>query len=265
MVRHVTAGAAGPLKRLPAWVTLIRAANPGPMTLDGTNTWVIRAPESAESVVVDPGPMLEEHLTAVAAHAPVGVILTTHGHPDHVEGLARLQELTGAPVGRSPELLVGGVHMRTIATPGHTADSVCFLAEYDGERVVLTGDTILGRGTTVVAYPDGALGDYLDSLRRLALLGPVPVLPGHGPALDSCATAAGFYLEHRVARLAQVRAAREAGDRTPAEVVARVYADVDASVWPAAELSVRAQLAYLDATDPAGRESPAPPPRLDPP
>src|SRR4029078_6042852 len=97
------------------------------------------------------------------------------------------------------------------ATPGHTADSVCFLVEVGDERVVLTGDTILGRGTTVVAHPDGDLADYLESLGRLSELKGVPVLPGHGPALSDCAEAAVFYLEHRRARLEQVRAAREAG------------------------------------------------------
>jgi len=116
----------------------------------------------------------------------------------------------------------------------------------DPEPAVLTGDTILGRGTTVVAWPDGELGDYLHSLERLRGLGPIPVLPGHGPVLPDAGEIAAAYLEHRRVRLDQVRAAVDAGDRTPAEVVARVYADVDRAVWPAAELSVRAQLAYLD-------------------
>jgi glyoxylase-like metal-dependent hydrolase (beta-lactamase superfamily II) len=136
---------------------------------------------------------------------------------------------------------------------------VCFVAGVDGEQVVLTGDTILGRGTTVVAHPDGDLSDYLESLGRLSELTGVPVLPGHGPALSDCGEAAAFYLEHRRARLEQVRAARAAGASTAAEVVQRVYADVDRSLWPAAEWSVRAQLAYLD------RESSAGPQRLDPP
>jgi glyoxylase-like metal-dependent hydrolase (beta-lactamase superfamily II) len=123
---------------------------------------------------------------------------------------------------------------------------VSYRVEVAGQRVALTGDTILGRGTTVVAYPDGSLGDYLASLRRLEGLGPVPVLPGHGPALPSCAAAARHYLEHREARLAQVRQAVADGARTPHEVVERVYADVDRALWPAAEASVRAQLAYLE-------------------
>ncbi|CAM5730851.1 MBL fold metallo-hydrolase OS=Streptomyces microflavus OX=1919 GN=G3I39_26615 PE=4 SV=1 [Streptomyces microflavus] len=114
---------------------------------------------------------------------------------------------------------------------------------------MLTGDTILGRGTTVVAHPDGRLGDYLDSLRRLRSLtvddGVHTVLPGHGPVLEDAQGAVEFYLAHRAHRLAQVETAVEAGHRTPSDVVARVYADVDRSLWPAAELSVRAQLEYL--------------------
>jgi glyoxylase-like metal-dependent hydrolase (beta-lactamase superfamily II) len=135
--------------------------------------------------------------------------------------------------------------IRRLATPGHTADSVCFLISDTDQPAVLTGDTVLGKGTTVVAYPDGNLGDYLASLDRLIQLGSIPVLPGHGPPLADCAAAAGFYLQHRRARLAQVRDVVAAGARTPAEVVEIVYADVDRSLWFAAEMSVRAQLALI--------------------
>lgn len=244
---------------LPSWATLVRAPNPGPMTLEGTNTWVLRAPGEPGCVVVDPGPLHEAHLAAVAAHAPVRCVLLTHGHPDHAEGAARFHELTGAPVlALDPAYVIGddrlaadgaplalaGLAIRTFGTPGHTADSVSFVL--DGpEPAVLTGDTILGRGTTVVAWPDGELGDYLASLERLHELGPIPVLPGHGPVLPDAAAVAGAYLTHRRLRLEQVRAALASGDRTAADVVARVYADVDTALWPAAELSVRAQLAYL--------------------
>lgn len=135
-------------------------------------------------------------------------------------------------------------------TPGHTADSVCFLVSDGTERVVLTGDTILGRGTTVVAHPDGNLGDYLASLERLGAYQGIAALPGHGPALADCGAAADFYLAHRRARLDQVRAAVAAGARTAPEVVATVYADVDRSLWWAAEWSVRAQLEYLGVEQP---------------
>ncbi|MEU4478103.1 MBL fold metallo-hydrolase [Micromonospora sp. NPDC023966] len=256
-------GAAGALAdELPEWVTLVRAPNPGPMTLDGTNTWVLRAPGAEHAVVVDPGPADEEHLAALAAHGPVGFVLITHGHADHTEGAPRLSELLGgAPVlAVDPAYTVGGpplapdaaldngLEIRLLSTPGHTADSVCFLVGHGDERVVLTGDTILGRGTTVVAHPDGHLGDYLASLELLATYRGIPALPGHGPALADCGAAAEFYLAHRRARLDQVRAAVAAGATTAPEVVERVYADVDRSLWWAAEWSVRAQLEYLGVT-----------------
>jgi glyoxylase-like metal-dependent hydrolase (beta-lactamase superfamily II) len=161
-------------------------------------------------------------------------------------------------------LRVAGLRLQVLATPGHTADSVSFvLAGADGTdaaddpgaregsedsaAAVLTGDTVLGRGTTVVAHPDGVLGPYLDSLARLRALGDVPVLPGHGPELPSVATVAAHYLAHRAQRLDQVRdALRELGPAATArQVVEVVYADVDTSVWWAAELSVEAQLDYL--------------------
>lgn len=242
---------------VPDWATLVRADNPGPMTLDGTNTWVLRAAGAAGCVVVDPGPLLPSHLERVAAFGPVAATLLTHGHPDHAEGARRFAEMTGSDVlaldpahavgGQAliPDgepLDVGGLEIRTFGTPGHTADSVSFVV---AEEAVLTGDTILGRGTTVVAWPDGVLADYLTSLERLRGLGSIPVLPGHGPVLPDAEAVAAYYLRHRAQRLAQVEAAVAAGATAPADVVATVYADVDRSVWPAAELSVRAQLYYL--------------------
>src|SRR5258705_168435 len=95
MVGHVAGASAGLLEELPSWVTLVRADNPGAMTLGGTNTWVLRVPGADRGVVIDPGPLLEDHLTALASHAPVGSILITHRHPDHVAGAARLAELLG--------------------------------------------------------------------------------------------------------------------------------------------------------------------------
>lgn len=229
---------------LPGWATLVRAPNPGPMTLSGTNTWVLRVRPDAPAIVVDPGPADDGHLAALAAHAPFAGVLVTHGHPDHIDGLNWFRDLTDAPV-LDGRVEIAGLVVEPAATPGHTADSVCFVVSGGGERAVLTGDTILGQGTAVVAAPDGDLGDYLASLRRLAAAGPVPALPGHGPALSDVAAAASRYLAHRLARLDQVRAALAAGARTAPEVVANVYADVDRSLWPAAEWSVQAQLAYL--------------------
>jgi glyoxylase-like metal-dependent hydrolase (beta-lactamase superfamily II) len=141
----------------------------------------------------------------------------------------------------------GGLEIRVVGTPGHTSDSLSFLVPAD--RTVLTGDTVLGRGTTVVAHPDGRLADYLASLRRLRDLAAAheitTVLPGHGPVLTDALAAVEGYLTHRAERLVQVERAVAAGARTPRDVVERVYADIDRAVWPAAELSVRAQLDYL--------------------
>ncbi|MFB7321772.1 MBL fold metallo-hydrolase [Streptomyces sp. NPDC056190] len=244
----------------------VLAPNASPMTLDGTNTWIVSEPDSDLAVVVDPGPLNEGHLAQVVATAEeagkrIALTLLTHGHPDHAEGAARFAELTRTRVraldpalrlgdeglGTGDVIKVGGLELRVVPTPGHTADSLCF--HLPADRAVLTGDTILGRGTTVVAHPDGRLGDYLDSLRRLRSLtvddGVHTVLPGHGPVLEDAQGAVEFYLAHRAHRLAQVETAVESGHRTPSQVVAHVYADVDRSLWPAAELSVRAQLEYL--------------------
>lgn len=235
---------------------VILAPNPGPMTLEGTNTWILRSPGQDRSLVVDPGPLIQEHLDAVAETKPELIILT-HRHPDHSEGARRLHEMTGAHVlSLDPDFTIGGEALReecdaagvvlhVIPTPGHSSDSLSLFLEQD--NAVLTGDTILGRGTTVVAHPDGVLADYLDSLRRLREYGDATVLPGHGPELASAGRVAQHYLDHREQRLGQVRAAVAEGAKTPREVVERVYADVDRGLWFAAELSVRAQLDYLAA------------------
>jgi glyoxylase-like metal-dependent hydrolase (beta-lactamase superfamily II) len=236
------------------------------MTLEGTNTWVLAEPGSTEAVVVDPGPLDEGHLTAVRAAADVigarvTLILLTHRHRDHSAGAHRFHELTGAPVrALDPEhqiggdglsggdrLDVGGLRLSVLPTPGHTGDSLSFVIDEDA--AVLTGDTVLGRGTTVVAHPDGRLGDYLASLHRLreqAEQGRIEtILPGHGPVLPDALAATRAYLAHRAERLAEVKEAVTAGATSPMDVVRRVYADVDPVLWPAAELSVRAQLDYL--------------------
>ncbi|MEU4704432.1 MBL fold metallo-hydrolase [Nonomuraea dietziae] len=237
------------------------APNPSEMTLEGTNTWVIG---THEVVVVDPGPDDEAHLQRVVRHLGqrrVTQILLTHGHHDHSGGAKRFTELVGAPVrALDPEhrlggegltggdvIEVGGLELRVYATPGHSFDSLCFWLPAD--LAMLTGDTVLGRGTTVIA-PDGNLADYLrtlDLLRATAEeLGAETLLPGHGPALADPLHALDGYIAHRRERLDQIRAARASGARTPREIVEIVYADVDRALWFAAEMSVRAQLDYLD-------------------
>ncbi|MCU1660755.1 MAG: beta-lactamase domain protein [Pseudonocardia sp.] len=256
----------GKLRPVTPLASVLLAQNPSPMTLEGTNTWVLRAPGVEECVVVDPGEADEEHLGRVAAHGPVALVLLTHRHHDHAGGARRFAELTGAPVrALDPSLVLGsealgdgdvvavaGVEVRVVGTPGHTSDSLSFLLDGpDSETAVLTGDTILGRGTTVIAHPDGALGPYLASLRRLAELLPgTAVLPGHGPELPDAPAAAAAYLAHREQRLEQVRGAlgRLGPDATARQVVELVYADVDRALWPAAEWSVRAQVDYLRAS-----------------
>lgn len=240
--------------------------NPSPMTLDGTNTWVLIEPGSTEAMVIDPGPLDEGHLQAVvdavsARGARVAQTILTHGHADHSEGAGRFAELTGAPtraVGRGHDDLAdgevvtaGGLELRVVATPGHTSDSVSFALAAD--HALLTGDTVLGRGTTVVAHPDGELAAYLASLERLAHLtgdGEVTsILPGHGPFVPDAAAMVAFYRTHRAERLEQVRQALADGAAAAPDVVQavveRVYADVPREVWPAAAQSVAAQLDYL--------------------
>jgi glyoxylase-like metal-dependent hydrolase (beta-lactamase superfamily II) len=245
--------------------TCVLAPNPGMMTLDGTNTWLIAEPGSAAAIVVDPGPDDEAHLQRICAIADarglrIADIVLTHRHFDHSAGAPRLAELAGAPVravdpghrlgseGLPPGAVLeaGGCELRVVATPGHTSDSVSL--HLPADDVVLTGDTVLGRGTAVIAE-DGSLGDYLDSLTRLRALaaatGLRSLLPGHGPLLADPAGVLDFYLAHRAERLDEVRAAVAAGDRTPATIVERVYAAVDKALWPFAQSSVRAQLRYL--------------------
>jgi len=243
------------LRQVTPTAGVVLAPNPGPMTLEGTNTWVLRDPSAEAAVVVDPGPLHDEHLAAVAGTGPIALILLTHGHFDHSEGAGRLAAMTGARVraldprhrlgeeglGEGDVVVAGGLEIQVAHTPGHSSDSLSFVLP----DAVLTGDTILGRGTTVVAHPDGVLHDYLESLKRLRDLGDVTVLPGHGPELASAGLAAQQYLDHREQRLEQVKAALAQGASTPREVVEVVYADVDRVLWPAAEMSVRAQLDYL--------------------
>jgi len=249
--------------------TCVLAGNPGPMTLDGTNTWLIDAGEEAV-ILVDPGPDDPRHLAAVEqalAGRRVADILLTHAHADHSAGARLFARALDArvravdPAHRygdegltAGEVLAGpDVELHVVATPGHSSDSVSlYLPQV---RALLTGDTVLGRGTTVVAHPDGRLADYLDSLQRLSDLvaaqEAVQVWPGHGPVLSDAAAVLAAYLDHRHARLDEVRQAVAGMDpelplaEVTQRVVETVYADVPRAVWPAAALSVRAQLEYL--------------------
>lgn len=257
VVKWLAHPAYGRLRAVTDTASVLLADNPGLLTLEGTNTWVLRGPGSGELVIVDPGPG-DEHIVQVATLGRIALVLISHRHPDHTDGIDKLVELTGAPVcAADPQFLrgdgvtltdrevidAGGLTITVLATPGHTADSMSFVLA----DAVLTADSVLVHGTTVIDPDDGSLADYLESLHRLSGLGRRTVLPGHGPDLANLESVASGYLVHRQERLEQVRAAlRELGDdATARQVVEHVYVDVDEKFWDAAEWSVQAQLDYL--------------------
>jgi glyoxylase-like metal-dependent hydrolase (beta-lactamase superfamily II) len=248
----------GLLRPVTETASVLVCHNPGLMTLDGTNTWVLRGSGSDEMVVVDPGPEDDEHIARIAELGSIPLVLISHKHDDHTGAIDKIVELTGAvvrsvgsgflrglggPLTEGEVIDAAGLRIRVMATPGHTADSVSFLLD----DAVLTADTVLGRGTTVIDNEDGSLGEYMQSLRRLHGLGQRTVLPGHGPDLGDLEAVSAMYLTHREERLDQVRAAlRALGDDASArQIVEHVYTDVDEKLWDAAEWSVQAQLDYL--------------------
>jgi glyoxylase-like metal-dependent hydrolase (beta-lactamase superfamily II) len=240
-----------------ALAACVLAPNASPWTLDGTNTWVVGELGGA-CVVIDPGPLGGGHDAAILAEVEerrsrVAAIVLTHGHIDHSEGADELARRLSVPVrswssrtlADSDRIDVGGAELRVLPTPGHSSDSVCFVLD----DAILTGDTVLGRGTSLVAHPDGRLSEYLDSLQALSRMctesGIRQLLPGHGPVIDDPQRVVDYYLRHRLERLEQVRAAVAGGAASAGEVVDLVYADVPPEVRPAAEATVMAQLAYL--------------------
>lgn len=252
---------------------LIRADNPSPMTLEGTNSYLLFSADGRGALLLDPGPELPAHrealLGAVAgAGATLNAIVLSHFHADHSEMLATVDDWApGVPVyavraefrrqtgglaqgleipfGSAPEDRVT-VHL----TPGHTRDSICL--EWAG--TLFSGDTVLGRGTTVVTYPEGTLRGYLHSVDHLLGLSEsgqiTRIAPAHGPQIDDPRRALEFYRAHRLERLEQVRGALAAGAATPEDVVAAVYVDIAPELRPAALQSVRAQLEYLNEATP---------------
>lgn len=240
----------------------VLAPNPGPFTLEGTNTWIVgRAP----SLVIDPGPEDAGHLERVRRLAgPVAAILLTHRHPDHAPGAASLAERTGAPVMAfrakagerrlAPGQVVeaGGVRLRTLYTPGHTPDHVVFHDPDTGG--LFTGDTVLGRGTSVVDPPEGDMAAYVRSLEALAGLRPRVLYPGHGPILWAGAEALRSYLEHRALRERQILEGLGSGPRTPEELVPAIYAEYPPALHGPAARSVLAHLLKLEAEGRVVRE-----------
>jgi glyoxylase-like metal-dependent hydrolase (beta-lactamase superfamily II) len=251
----------GVVERWSELVTRVLAPNPSPMTLEGTNTYVVAAPESRTALVIDPGPPDFEHVERVIRATEgrmIELVLLTHTHIDHAEGAAAFAERAGAPLAaidrdwatpgapvleRGTVLEGGGVALQAVPTPGHAPDHCCFWL--GSERAMFTGDHILGRGTTVVEWPRGDMSDYLASLGAVRGFEPSRLYPGHGPLVTDAAATIGDYVDHRVEREAQVLAALRAGDRTPAELVRRIYANVDPGLHRFAELSVRAHLVKL--------------------
>jgi glyoxylase-like metal-dependent hydrolase (beta-lactamase superfamily II) len=233
----------------------VLAPNPGPFTLDGTNTWIVGG---SPSVVIDPGPDDPGHILRVLDEAePIGAILLTHRHPDHAPGAARLGDAAGAPVhAYAPErdelrmadrdvLEIGGTRISAVHTPGHTSDHLCFVLE--PERVLFSGDTVLGQGTSVVDPPDGDMGAYMRSLLKLRQLEPSAVYPGHGPPILTPIGRLDYYIRHREQREEQVLAALGEGKRTPSEMVAGIYgSEVDESMYPVAARSLLAHLLKLE-------------------
>ncbi|MDT5113853.1 MAG: hypothetical protein QOE04_3990 [Mycobacterium sp.] len=250
----------GKLRQVTDTASVLLCDNPGLMTLDGTNTWVLQGRGSDERVIVDPGPDDDAHIERIASLGKIPLVLISHKHGDHTDAIDKLVERTGAvvravgsgflrglggPLTDGEVIDAAGLSIKVMATPGHTADSLSFLI--DG--AVLTADTVLGRGTTVIDNEDGSLREYMESLRRLNGLGGRAVLPGHGPELADLEAVTAMYVAHREERLAQVREALVTlgDDATARQVVEHVYTDVDEQLWPHAEWSVQAQLDYLKA------------------
>ena len=218
--------------RDPPGVARVRAPNPSALTLDGTNTYAVG------SWVVDPGPRDERHLDAVrraAAGAIEGVVLT-HGHPDHAEGADEL----GAPVTLPLDGETVGP-FRAVATPGHSADSVCLVAG----PICFTGDTVLGSGSVFIAPGEGSLSAYLDSLRRLRSL-PLDVLcPGHGPYVWDPAAKLDEYVAHRLWREERLVEALSAGLRARDELLDSAWSDAPVELRHFAALSLASHLEKL--------------------
>jgi glyoxylase-like metal-dependent hydrolase (beta-lactamase superfamily II) len=231
--------------------SLVRADNPGPFTLSGTNTWVVgRDP----CWIVDPGPALDDHVTAVAAEAErcggaAGMVLT-HGHADHAEAVADVAARTGA---RLHEARAGDRigPLLAVATPGHTADHLAFVADDVG----LTGDALLGEGSVFIV---GQLAEYLDALRALRAMDLDVLLPGHGPVVEDPAAKLEEYVSHRLDRERRLVAALEAGARTVDAMLDAAWDDAPAPLRLAAAATLGAHLEKLDAEGrlPEGVERP---------
>jgi glyoxylase-like metal-dependent hydrolase (beta-lactamase superfamily II) len=222
-----------PVDEDPEGVVRVRASNPSPLTLDGTNTYVVDG-----RWIVDPGPADEAHLAAVREAATEGIegVVLTHSHLDHAEGAEGLD----APVVLPDDGDEVGP-FRALATPGHSQDSVCLLLG----RTCFTGDTVLGEGSVFISPDDGSLSVYLDSLRRLRGLELEVICPGHGPYVWDPRAKLDEYIEHRLDRERRLLAALDAGLRTQDELLDAAWSDAPVLLRPAAALTLRAHLDKL--------------------
>ena len=223
--------------RDPDGVRRVRAPNPSPMTLDGTNTYVVAG------WVVDPGPAEEGHIEAVEAAAGGAIegVVLTHSHPDHSEAAAPLAERAGGVPIVLPD---GGAQVgpfRAIATPGHSPDHVCLLLG----RLCFAGDTVMGRGSVFIPPGEGSLASYLDSLRVLLELDLEVLCPGHGPYVRDPRAKLREYLEHRLERERLLLDALEGGARSEGELIRRAWSDAPAALYAATSLTLRAHLEKL--------------------
>jgi glyoxylase-like metal-dependent hydrolase (beta-lactamase superfamily II) len=232
-------------------VVAVRAANPGPFTLTGTNTWIVgRGP----AWVIDPGPALPAHLDAVAAELArrggLGGIALTHDHPDHAEGVGGLLERSGpAPVGAArgavDVVLADGDAfgpLTAVSTPGHAIDHLAFVVG----PIAFSGDVVLGEGSTLLIPDPGALADYLAGLERLRARRPQVIAPGHGPLVHEPDAKLAAYAAHRLARERLVLDALARGLRGVDELLADVWGDAPEALRGAATITLAAHLDKLD-------------------
>ncbi len=252
-------------RRLAGYEVLrVRANNPGPLTLSGTNTWIV---DRNPAYVIDPGPELADHLEAVVAavdaRGGLGGIALTHHHPDHTEAVAALRELRPAPlaavrgkgvdVALSEDVRFGP--LRVVPTPGHTPEHIALVTD----RVCFTGDAVLGEGSVFIAPYPGAMNGYLNGLMRLCTLDLDVLCPGHGPAVWEPLAKLEDSVGHRYDREHRLIIALAEGRRTIDELLDRAWSDVPPELRPAAAITLAAHLDKLDeeGTLPSGVEYPA--------
>jgi glyoxylase-like metal-dependent hydrolase (beta-lactamase superfamily II) len=236
-----------PIGTAPGHPEILRlmADNPGPMTLTGTNTYVVG---SSPCLVIDPGPDDAEHigavLEAIEARGGAGGVLLTHSHNDHTAGVEALG-VAPTPLRDGLRLEAGDGHgLTAIATPGHAVDHFCFFTE-DG--VCFSGDLILGWGSTYVPPDGGSLAAYMDSLRLVRERRPGLICPGHGPWITDPGAKVTEYLEHRESRERGLLEALAAGERSRMVLLETVWSDVPEQLRPAAAVVMEAHLQKLEA------------------